>query len=171
MSGLRWQGAAGVAGVGVLVATGLVLASVYVVPAPPEGMALPSAGELMSLEGYLDPAQMELPTGGGVPDRVVIETDPFSVWDYPELPDGDGRARVGGEGPGERSSGASEGNDPAWTLSAILIAGERRIAIVNDRMVRSGDRLEEGVRVETIESDHVVIMLPDGERVRLELER
>ena len=152
---------------GVLVATGLVLASVYGVPASPGGMALPTAGELMALEAYLDPAQMELATGGGVPDRVVIDDDPFSVRGSSAPSNGDGGAMANGEGAG----GASQGEEPAWALSAILIAGERRIAIVNDRMVRPGDRIGTGARVETIESDHVVLMLPDGERVRLELER
>jgi hypothetical protein len=59
--------------------------------------------------------------------------------------------------------------DPArWRLSAILITGGRPLAIINDRQVRAGERLD-GAEVLTIERDRVVLRHRDGSRHTLRL--
>lgn len=183
--GVRWPGAAWLLVGGVLVASLLVVGSILVVPDPPQRMALPSAGELVELERYLDPSDLAVPDSATGAAAVVVRGDPFGSggpsWEAGAgragsrvaaggrdgLPGG-GTGRVPGSGSG---SGSGEAARPQWTLSAIMIAGDRRIAILNDRMVRPGDRLEDGARVERVESDHIVIITPGGERRRLELER
>jgi hypothetical protein len=60
---------------------------------------------------------------------------------------------------------------PRWRLSAIMVAGDRRMAIINEQLVRPGEALGDGARVATVERDHVVIIAPDGSRRRLELQR
>jgi hypothetical protein len=52
-------------------------------------------------------------------------------------------------------------------LSAILIAGARPVAIINDQTVLPGARLEGGAVVLSIEPDHVLIREPDGSRRRV----
>lgn len=47
-------------------------------------------------------------------------------------------------------------------LSAILIAGGRELAIINDRHVRPGERLNGGAVVVSIARDHVVVRERDG---------
>ncbi len=174
-----WPDAAGLVAAGVLLATTLVAASAALVPDAPRAMALPTAGELMELQRYLDPAESDASATAGVPETVVVQGDPFRIgatrwagWGGATEPTGgnggDGAA-AGRPGSGSRP-GAEAPQRPRWTLSAILIAGERRIAIVNDLMVRPGDRLEDGTRVEVVERNHVVIITPNGERRRLELE-
>ncbi len=158
-------------GAGVVVAVALALVAAISTPEPPQRMALPTAGELVELEPYLDPAEIQLPEEPGVPPLVFIDGDPFGVESgYGEWA---GPAGVGGAGGGAGGSGGGAGADaaPRWTLSAVLIAGDRRSAIVNDRVVRPGDRLADGTRVEVVEGDHVIIVTPDGMRHRLELER
>ena len=138
----------------VVVAVGLVAAGAVLVPDPPGRMTVPTASELTPLERYLTPA---VDAGTGVvPLRVVIEGSPFRASATASRPE-----------PGRPVREPA----PRWALTAILIAGERRIAIVNDRMVRPGDRLEDGARVAEVERDHVVLITPGGERRRLELER
>ena len=137
-----------------LVAIGLVAASTLWVPEPPRRMALPTASELVELERYLTPVTTD-ETRVGVPPRVTVESSPF----------GTPVAAEAGPMPGPATEPA-----PRWTVTAIMIAGARRIAIVNDRMVRPGDRLEDGARIEAVERDHVVLITPSGQRRRLELE-
>lgn len=177
MTRLRWPGAAGLVVAGVLLTSALVAASALVVPAPPQRTSLPTAGELMALERYLDPADLETAETPGVPQTVLVRGDPFRVvsgrWE-PGQEDGAGAGegwRPGEQGPAGSPGGAGENvQRPRWTLSAVLLAGDRRTAILNDRMVRPGDRLDDGTRVETVERTHIVIITPDGERRRLELE-
>jgi hypothetical protein len=47
-------------------------------------------------------------------------------------------------------------------LSAIIISGDRRLAIIGDRSLRSGERLENGAVIVRIAPDHVVIRERDG---------
>lgn len=46
---------------------------------------------------------------------------------------------------------------PLPRLSAILISGAQPLAIIDDRTVRGGERLEHGWEVVSIGSDHVVL--------------
>jgi hypothetical protein len=162
--------AAWLLGAGVTVATALVLVAFISTPEPPPRMVLPTASELVELEPYLDPAAVELVEEPGVSPPVLMEGDPFEVssgsggWADPSGEGGAGVEHGAGGADAERAT-------PRWTLSAVLISGDRRSAIVNDRVVRPGDRLNDGTRVEVVEGDHVVIVTPDGVRRRLELER
>ena len=143
--------------VAVAVATGLVLTSRTLVPEPPRTMALPTASELVELERYLDPVDGAGGTQVGVPPRIEIEGSPFGA--APATP-GPVLPRLD---PGTPA--------PRWTVTAIMITGSRRVAVVNDALVRPGDRLDDGARIEAVERDHVVLITPDGQRRRLELER
>lgn len=53
-------------------------------------------------------------------------------------------------------------------VSSILIAGGRRVAIINDRAVRPGDTVD-GAEVVDIESNHVVVRDQNGSRRILEV--
>lgn len=141
--------------IAVLIAAGLVMAGRSLVPSPPRRMALPTASELVALEPYLNPGSVGGDIRVGVPPEVAIEGDPFGT----PLP--------------ERTPTAAQQTQaaPRWKVTAIMIAGERRMAIVNDKLVRPGDRMEDGARIEAVEQDHVVLITPSGERRRLDLER
>lgn len=171
MTGLRWNEEAGLVAGGVLLAAGLVLASALLAPEAPPRMAIPTAGELMELEKYLGPAPADLVEEAGPTETIIIEREPFAGAVAGEEWRGGTAGGPGvGAGQGRRPAGES-GSRPRWTLSAVLIAGERRTAILNDQLVRPGERLEDGTRVEVVESDHIVIVTPGGDRRRLELER
>lgn len=58
---------------------------------------------------------------------------------------------------------------PAWRVSAILVAENRRVAIVNDSAVSVGDPLPGGARVVEIELDFVVLRAASGARTVLRL--
>lgn len=151
---MRVRAEAGVMVLAGLMAMGLVTASRWLVPEPPRRMGLPTASELVELEQYLTPVAVDATARVGAPPRVIIAGSPFR-----------GPAR-----PPQPSQPA--GTEPArWTVTAIMIAGDNRMAVVNDRLVRPGDRLEDGARVESVGRDYVVLITPGGERRRLELER
>jgi hypothetical protein len=59
---------------------------------------------------------------------------------------------------------------PVPVVSSILISNGRRVARVDGRIVRPGDRLQAGV-VHAIEPDAVVLRGPDGRLWRAEIER
>lgn len=141
-----------------LAAVGLVGAGTALVPEPPRQMALPTASELVELERYLTPVAIEDVGRVGMPPRVDIDGNPFRGRTVP---------RTAAPEVGPRAAEPQ----PRWTVTAIMIAGEERVAIVNDRLVRPGDRLDDGARIAAVERDHVVLITPGGERRRLELER
>lgn len=114
------------------------------VAAAPAG--LPSAVEMDSLARYLAPAEP------------APSLDDYAVFipARPEPRDYDPPPQASVEEPGA-----------VWRLSAILIAGARPVAIINDEAVAPGAELSDGSRVLTIERDHVVIRAPNGARRRL----
>lgn len=59
---------------------------------------------------------------------------------------------------------------PAPVVTSILFSTGRRVAIVDGRIVRPGDRVRSGV-VRSIESDAVVIVEPGGAERRVAIER
>lgn len=135
---------------------GMLAAWATLVPDPPAPMAVPTAAELAGLEPYLTPVAMDAGQVT-VPPPVAVDGDPFS------------RPLAVGPEPSPGQPGIETA--ARWAVTAILIAGDRRVAIVNDKLVRPGDRLEGGARIGAVERDHVVLITPDGERRRLELER
>jgi hypothetical protein len=56
------------------------------------------------------------------------------------------------------------------TVQSILLAGHRRVALINDRIVRPGDRVGTAV-VRSIDQDAVVLATETGELRRITLER
>lgn len=58
---------------------------------------------------------------------------------------------------------------PEWRLSAVLITGDRPIAIIDDAPVGLGARLPDGSVVVAIEREQVVLRAPDGTRRTLRL--
>lgn len=49
-------------------------------------------------------------------------------------------------------------------LTAILIADQRSVAVIDDAVVSVGDRLPDGAHVEAIRSDHVSVVERNGQR-------
>lgn len=168
MRGIDWNAPTWIVAGGLLLMAALVAASQLMVPDPPQRLAFPSAGDLGELEAYLDPAELDLPQSAGVPESVNIPGDPFRARAAPTW-SADVREPGRSRDPGGAESAGTQA--PRWNLSAIMIAGDRRIAILNDRMVRPGDSLEDGVRVQSVEPDHIIIVRADGQRRRLDLER
>ena len=60
--------------------------------------------------------------------------------------------------------------EPDPVVTGILVSGGRRSALIDGRLVRTGDRLPAGV-VQDIEPDAVVIVAPDGQIRRLQIAR
>lgn len=58
---------------------------------------------------------------------------------------------------------------PTWRVTAVIIAGGRPIAIIDDQTVSPGSTLPDGSVVEAIEREHVDIREPNGVRHRLSL--
>jgi hypothetical protein len=58
---------------------------------------------------------------------------------------------------------------PRWTLSSTLIAGQRRVAVINGRSVALGARIE-GARLLAVDARGALIE-HQGRRIRLELPR
>jgi hypothetical protein len=161
------------AGAGVAAAVLLAIAGSLLIPAPPPPSPLPSGHELAWLDDYLEPVSEERHgTSGdraGLPERVVVRGDPFRAGAAGQYaspgPDAGGAVgQVGTQGAGDRPG-------PRWRLSAIMVTGERRIAIINDQVVRTGERLDDGTRVIEVGAGYVTIITPAGERRRLDLEQ
>lgn len=52
--------------------------------------------------------------------------------------------------------------EPKWHVSAILIGGAQRAAIINDVLVRVGDTLPGGTKLTSVEQDRVVLTESNG---------
>lgn len=55
------------------------------------------------------------------------------------------------------------------TVTAILITGDQKVAVIDNALVRIGSILPDGARVVGIERDHVQIVSRDGGRMSLRL--
>ena len=53
-------------------------------------------------------------------------------------------------------------SEPKWHVSAILIGGAQRAAIINDVLVRVGDTLPGGTKLTSVEQDRVVLTESNG---------
>ncbi len=133
-------------GTGVLLA-GIVWLGVRL-PGAPTGVQAGDARRMSELARYLEPVQapaLDAPTRGpvGDPFRQPLAPVPETTRPRPAA------------GP---------------RVSAILIAGERRLAILDDRVVRPGDVLGDGTRVAAIGPREVTLVAPDGTRRVLRIE-
>lgn len=117
----------------------------------PQAQSLPTPEEMDSLSRYLTPV-------GPAP-----RLDDYGAF----LPAR--RAPVGQPDAAPIATAPEEEDPSTWQLSAILIAGTRPVAIINDQAVSAGARLTDGTVVLEIERDHVVIRAPNGTRRRLVL--
>ena len=116
----------------------------------------PAADRLETLGAYLSPPQGSRPI---IPET-ALSPDDFADYEpvyEPEV--------VAGDPPAE----AVAPPQPSWRVSAILVADNRRVAIVNDSAVAVGDPLPGGARVIEIELDFVVLRAADGARTVLRL--
>lgn len=143
MKGVPDARGAAVAAVGALLVALAVAAWTDRTPAVAEA-PWPSAAELDSLTAYLAPSA----PAPRVDDYAAFVPAPHA------------------------SLAAPPANAPAAAqtevqLSAILIAGARPMAIINDQTVLPGARLEGGAVLLSIEPDHVLIREPDGSRRRV----
>lgn len=124
-------------------------------PAAPPGN-WPDPDELAGLSPYVEPV-----AGRAVAYEMLdardAGRDPFSV-----VP-----LYVTEPGPATVSQAAP---DPRWVVSAILITKERRSAVIDDRIVSTGDVVRGGARVVAIERDHVEIVTPSGVRRTLRVQ-
>lgn len=57
-----------------------------------------------------------------------------------------------------------------WVLSAIMITGSRRVAVVNDSLVSVGAVVGGGATVAAIEPDHVILIESGGARRELRVQ-
>jgi len=57
-----------------------------------------------------------------------------------------------------------------WVLSAIMITGSRRVAVVNDSLVSVGAAVGGGATVAAIEPDHVILIESGGARRELRVQ-
>lgn len=149
----------------VLGAAGVALALLAVVwlvllpPPPRPAIPGPDQAELRRLMAFAQPDTVD--EIGSATAAVTIRRDPFTA--------GAAAALAAGRSGGEAAAGAW-GAGP-WRLSAIMVAAGRRVAILNDRLVREGDAVGAGLRVARIQPDRVVLTGAAGRQVILELEQ
>lgn len=121
--------------------------------AGPEAAAFPgprrrSATEWTALAPYLGPVAGSTPAFAAADESGAVRRgrDPFM-------------AAVPQRAPRIAPPAATRPPEPggSWSVSAILITGERRVAVIDERVVAPGDTLDGGARVTAIERDHVVV--------------
>jgi hypothetical protein len=112
----------------------------------PSGMHAFAPAEWRALQPYLAPVQHGS-YAFDLPDEPHTVRDPFS---RPAL---------------RRVDPVRAPPAPGWTVSMIMITDQRRIAVVDQRVVTQGDVLAGGARVAAIHTDHVIVQDPEG-RVR-----
>ena len=123
-------------------------------PEPPSRASVPRVESLEALSAWL-PRDTARPRPDQVAD-VRLARDPFG-------------ASRRGSGEDEGGAGSSARPGSRWSVSAIMISGDRRLAIIDDRLVEAGDALPGGGRVVQVARDHVVVAGPDGVRRRIPL--
>lgn len=127
--------------------------------------AWPRTGELDSLSGYLQAVE-DSQTPRIEIARTRLEGGTVPALDGPPVWDELGPLEAPVEA---RQPRAPAPERPVRRLSAILITGSQRVAIVDDREVRPGDRLPGGAEVVGIDADQVVVRERDGARTVLRL--
>lgn len=85
---------------------------------------------------------------------VTLRLDPFGAA-RPE-------PRLNSVAPRRNASTVSAGATPARQLTAILVANDRPIAVVDNEVVGVGDALRDGARISRIQSDRVFLIDKDG---------
>ncbi len=113
------------------------------------GVAVPSA-DLAPLMAYAAPLPDSALSLAGAPESVAVRRDPFGEEPsaVPASPHVERRAR--------------EVDASQWHVSATLIAGARRAAVINDALVYEGDAIPGGGKLTSVERDRVVVTDPQG---------
>jgi hypothetical protein len=124
---------------------------------PMVSTAVPSAEELDSLAKYLSarPAR-GVPLIASVARTQIDQPDPFISM---EIVPTDGTGAAASDTPAVRPMPRER-----YVVSAILIASDNRLAVVNESVVTVGTMLPGGFRVTAIENDHIEIVAPSGVR-------
>ncbi|HVX37975.1 MAG TPA: hypothetical protein VHB25_00280 [Gemmatimonadaceae bacterium] len=120
------------------------------VAAAPSVPSVPSP-DLAALMPYATPLPDSVVTVLVQADSVPLRRDPF----------GDGAVRPAAHARGgTRRSADAAGTD--WHVTATLIAGARRAAVINDVLVYEGDAIPGGGKLTSVERDRVVVTDPHG---------
>jgi len=109
------------------------------------GAAIPNPG-LRMLTPYAAPLSDTLSVRRPMVDSMTLRRDPFASQRVARI------AQVGPAIPTE-----TKVDEPKWNVSAILIGGARRAAIINDELVHVGESLPGGVKLTSVERDRVVL--------------
>lgn len=91
---------------------------------------------------------------------IVLRTDPFRD-----------ASTLNSVAPKRNTSTVTSGAGTTRRLSAILVANDRPVAVVDDEVVGVGDVLRDGARVSRIQSDRVFLIEKDGKWRTLTLAR
>lgn len=110
----------------------------------------PDLGPLMPYAAPLSDSAMIVPRQA---DSVVVRRDPFFDAGYAKALAS--RPRIGDRGGSRWSAGE-------WRVSATLIGGARRAAVINDALVYEGDAVPGGGKLTSVERDRVVVTDPHG---------
>ena len=113
----------------------------------------PAAAATMSaldVGEFLRPARADTPFGRFHP---VIQPDPF----VSAVARAQESIASGSAGPTVPTTPA-----PGTRLTAILVADDRRVAVIDDAAVSVGDVLRDGARVSAIQPDRVYVVEKDG---------
>ncbi len=118
------------------------------------GVAVPNPG-LSHLTPFAGSVSDSLP--GATPDEsVALRRDPFAPRALPTV-------HLGFDPTGATmDTTRPKIAEPKWHVSAILIGGAQRAAIINDVLVRVGDTLPGGTKLTSVEQDRVVLTESNG---------
>lgn len=151
----RGQQWAMIAGVAVVVVGVVGWRSRRASPARPATAAttpsLPSP-DLAPLAAYAAPLSDSALAVVSTADSVVVRRDPFYDDDSKPLA---AKPRASGHRVAHVDAGE-------WHVSATLIAGTRRAAVINDALVYEGDAIPGGGKLTSVERDRVVVTDPHG---------
>lgn len=109
-----------------------------------------ASARVEDISGFADPARWET---ARMAARAPVEGDPFRA------PARQAVVASASETPTVRSS---SGTARGRVLSAILVADDRRVAVIDDEVVGTGDVLPDGARVSAIQPDRVFLVDNQG---------
>lgn len=112
----------------------------------------PHPEELDSLGRYLAPADP------------APEVDDYASYLPANIPAANADPPPAGAEPALPPAPSARLEPGTWRLGAILLSDAHRLAVIDDRVTRPGDRLEHGARLVAVEEDHVIIEEPNGVR-------
>lgn len=118
--------------------------------APGAATALASSPALSNLEPFATPLSDTIVIRLDDEKPVSIRRDPFSAFPAPRL-------AIRQQATPRDTSSPSGARPAAWNVSATLMVGSKRAAIINDVLLGIGDSLPGGVTLTSVERDRVVL--------------